>query len=161
MLDTPFGRLSAAICFDADFPRLLAQAGARRADIVLVPSNDWRAIDPWHTQMASFRAIEQGVNLVRHTSQGLSAAFDYQGRALATMDHYAATERTLVSQVPTRGVPTLYAWLGDWFAWATLAGLALLALRLVLHRRVALAAAGSGVGLLLALVLGRLLAGML
>jgi apolipoprotein N-acyltransferase len=37
--------------------------------MLLDPSNDWPAIDPWHTQMASFRAIEQGVILVRHASQ--------------------------------------------------------------------------------------------
>jgi apolipoprotein N-acyltransferase len=125
-LDTPFGRLTSVICFDADFPRLLAQAGNLRADIVLDPSNDWKAIDPWHTQMAGFRAIEQGVNLVRQTSLGLSAAFDYQGHVLATMDHYSAKERTLVSQVPTRGVRTPYSQFGDWFAWTSLAGLAVL-----------------------------------
>lgn len=128
-LDTPFGRITSVICFDADFPRLLAQAGNLRADLVLDPSNDWPAIDPWHTHMASFRAIEQGVNLVRHTSQGFSAAYDYQGRTLATMDHYSATDRTLVSQVPTRGVRTLYSLLGDWFAWASLAGLGVLLLK--------------------------------
>ncbi|HVT37690.1 MAG TPA: nitrilase-related carbon-nitrogen hydrolase [Gemmatimonadaceae bacterium] len=126
-LDTPFGRLTSVICFDADFPRLLAQAGDLRADIVLDPSNDWKAIDPWHTQMASFRAIEQGVNLVRHASLGLSAAFDYQGHVLASMDHYLATDRVMVSQVPTRGVRTLYSILGDWFAWASLAAVAALA----------------------------------
>jgi predicted amidohydrolase len=32
-LDTPYGRLSSVICYDADFPRLLAQAGDLRADI--------------------------------------------------------------------------------------------------------------------------------
>jgi predicted amidohydrolase len=32
-----FGRISAVICFDADFPQLLSQAGALRADIVLDP----------------------------------------------------------------------------------------------------------------------------
>ena len=53
-LDTPFGRLTSVICFDADFPQLLAQAGELQADIVLDPSNDWKAIDPWHTQMAGF-----------------------------------------------------------------------------------------------------------
>ncbi len=126
-LDTPFGRLTSVICFDADFPQLLAQAGDLQADIVLDPSNDWKAIDPWHTQMAGFRAIEQGVNLVRQTSLGLSAAFDYQGHVLASMDHYSATERTLVSQVPTRGVRTPYARFGDWFAWASLAGVVVLA----------------------------------
>jgi apolipoprotein N-acyltransferase len=125
VLETPYGRLSSVICFDADFPRLLAQAGHLEADIVLDPSNDWQAIDPWHTQMASFRAIEQGFSLVRQTSLGLSAAFDYQGHRLSSMDHYVAAERVLVSQVPTRGVRTLYSRLGDWFAYASLVGLAL------------------------------------
>jgi apolipoprotein N-acyltransferase len=124
ILDTPYGRVSSAICFDADFPSLLAQAGAMRTDIVLDPSNDWKAIDPWHTKMASFRAIEQGFNLVRQTSQGLSAAFDYEGRQLAAMDHYVATDHTLIAQVPTRGTPTVYAMLGDWFAWICPIGLA-------------------------------------
>jgi len=125
-LDTPFGRLSSVICFDADSPQLLAQAGALGSDIVLDPSNDWRAIDPWHTQMASFRAIEQGVNFVRQTSQGLSAAFDYQGRRLSAMDHYQTTDYDLVSEVPTRGVRTIYSRLGDWFAWLSAAGLLVL-----------------------------------
>jgi apolipoprotein N-acyltransferase len=122
-LDTPYGRLSSVICFDADFPQLLGQAGRLGTDLLLDPSNDWKAIDPWHTRMASFRAIEQGFNLVRHTSQGLSAAFDYQGRQLAAMDHYATTNRVLVAQVPVRGTRTIYALLGDWFAWVCLVGL--------------------------------------
>jgi apolipoprotein N-acyltransferase len=126
-LDTPFGRVSSIICFDGDFPQLLAQAGALRTDVMLDPSSDWRAIDPWHTQMASFRAIEQGFNLIRQTSRGLSAAFDYQGRLLASMDHYQTTDCAMVSQVPTRGVSTIYARLGDWFAWLCLSGLACLA----------------------------------
>jgi apolipoprotein N-acyltransferase len=134
-LDTPYGRLSSIICFDGDFPQLLAQAGMLRADIVLDPSNDWRAIDPWHTQMASFRAIEQGFNLVRHTSYGLSATFDYQGRRLAAMDHYETANFAMVSEVPTKGVRTVYGKLGDWFAWMCLASLLLMVGQVVIGRR--------------------------
>ncbi len=121
-LATPYGRIAAAICFDMDFPQLLRQAGRLGADIVLVPSNDWREIDPWHTQMATFRAIEQGFSLIRQTSQGLSAAVDYQGRVLAAMDHYQATDRTMISQVPIQGVRTIYSRVGDLFAWLCLLG---------------------------------------
>jgi apolipoprotein N-acyltransferase len=124
--DTPFGRLSSAICFDADFPQLLAQAGTLRSDIVLSPSNDWRAIDPWHTQMASFRAIEQGFNLDRQTSHGLSSAFDYQGRVLAAMDHFHSSDYDMVADLPTNGVRTIYSRLGDWFAWLNLAAFVVL-----------------------------------
>jgi len=135
-LDTPYGRLSSIICFDGDFPQLLAQAGALRADMMLDPSKDWLAIDPWHTQMSSFRAIEQGFNLIRQTSEGLSAAYDYQGRQLASMDHFQTTDYAMVSQVPTRGVRTIYSKLGDWFAWACMVGLVLLTILSVRQKHV-------------------------
>jgi apolipoprotein N-acyltransferase len=125
-VDTPFGRVGAVICFDMDFPNLLKQAGRQDVDIMLVPANDWRAIDPWHSHMARFRAVEQGFNMVRHVSSGLSIAVDYQGRVLASMDHYVTGNRDLVSQVPTRGVRTVYARIGDVFAWGCVAGLAIL-----------------------------------
>lgn len=122
--DTPFGRLAAVICFDMDFPGLLQQAGPEATDMMLVPSNDWREIDPWHTHMARFRAVEQGFNLVRHVSNGLSVATDFQGRVLSSMDHYTAADRVLVSHLPTRGVETLYSRVGDSFAWMCFLGLA-------------------------------------
>lgn len=131
---SPYGRLSGIICFDGDFPQVLAQAGTPRPDILLVPANDWLAIDPLHTRMASFRAVEQGVNLIRQSSHGLSAAYDYQGHELAVMDHYQATDHTLVAQVPTHGAPTLYSRLSDWFAWLTCTGLIALALTSSLTR---------------------------
>jgi apolipoprotein N-acyltransferase len=123
VLDTPFGRLSAAICFDADFPQLLRQAGLLKTDIVLNPSNEWAAIDPWHTQMASLRAIEEGASIVHQASHGLSAAFDYQGNRVAAVDYFRSAGGTMVADVPTRGVRTLYSRLGDWFAWACIAAL--------------------------------------
>ncbi|MHB0971781.1 MAG: nitrilase-related carbon-nitrogen hydrolase [Thermoanaerobaculia bacterium] len=132
---TPYGRLSAAICFDLDFPDLLRQAGAAHTDVLLAPSNDWRAIDPWHSQMAVFRAIEGGFNLVRHTSNGLSLAVDYQGRALGAMDHFRTNERVLVSEVPTRGVRTIYTRLGDWFPLLWIPALFWLIARAFLTRR--------------------------
>jgi apolipoprotein N-acyltransferase len=134
VLKTPYGRISSIICFDGDFPQVPAQAGALNADILLDPSNDWLAIDPWHTQMANFRAIEQGVNLIRQTSRGLSATFDYQGRRLAAMDHFHTADYAMVSEVPTRGVRTVYSLLGDWFAWVCLAALAVFTV-LALRRR--------------------------
>jgi apolipoprotein N-acyltransferase len=125
-LDTLYGRLGAIICADADYPRVPAQAGRLGADIVLDPSNDWSAIDPLHTRMASFRAIEQGFNLVRQASGGLSAAFDYQGRRLAAVDDPLGTGPTMISEVPSKGVRTIYSRLGDWFAWLSMAVLLIL-----------------------------------
>jgi len=82
--------------------------------------------------MARFRAIEQGFNLVRHASNGLSIATDYQGRVLSRMDHFTTADRVLISEVPTRGVDTVYSRIGDLFAWLCIAaslGLIVLAWR--------------------------------
>ena len=49
-------------------------------------------------------------------------------------DHYAGGERVLVAQVPTRGVTTLYPWLGEWVAWASLAWVVVLLGRAGLSR---------------------------
>ena len=134
MLDTPLGRLTAAICYDADFPRLLGQAGALHADILLDPADDWEAIDPLHTRMASFRAIEQGVNLIRQTANGRSAAYDYEGHVLGEEDYFGAPDHTMIAQVPVHGARTIYTRIGDVVAWLCVATLAWLAVRATVAR---------------------------
>jgi hypothetical protein len=108
----------------AEAPFCVSQAGERRIDIVLDPSNDWRAIDPLHTWMASFRAVEQRVSLVRQTSNGLSAAYDPQGRVLAELDYYHTDDPVMVAHVPVQGVRTVYSRAPDAFAWLCLGALA-------------------------------------
>lgn len=113
--DTPIGRISGVICWDMDFPDVISQAGREGVDILLAPSNDWPAINPLHGQMASFRAIENGLSLVRAASNGLTLAVDPYGRPLASVDPLASDDRTLIAQVPTSGVPTLYGRVGEAF----------------------------------------------
>jgi apolipoprotein N-acyltransferase len=120
---TPAGRMAGAICFEADFPDVIHQAGAGEADLLIVPVNDWRAIRSIHFQMHAFRAIENGVPLVRGAASGLSGAFDPWGRVLAVSDFFAAGDRTMTAQIPMGRVPTLYAKTGDLFAWLCVAGL--------------------------------------
>jgi apolipoprotein N-acyltransferase len=86
-----------------DFPPLLGQAGRQKVDILLSPASDWTAIDPRHTKVAQFHAIEQGFNLVRQANLGLSAAYDYEGRTLAAMDNSHSNDFSLVAYVPTPG----------------------------------------------------------
>lgn len=125
-VSTPYGRISNVICFDGDFPYLSRQAGQAHADLMLIPSNDWRAIDPWHTQDITFRAIEYGFSLVRQTSHGLSIAVDYEGRILASSDYFATGDQVMVASVPMRGVQTIYTLVGDLFAQACITALLLL-----------------------------------
>jgi apolipoprotein N-acyltransferase len=120
--DTPFGRVAAVICFDMDFPTLIRQAGNAAADILLVPARDWKAIDPMHTRMAVFRAVENGFSMVRSTGKGLSIAVDYQGRVLSAMDSFTSRHRIMISDIPRAGVSTIYSVIGDLFAWLSIAG---------------------------------------
>jgi apolipoprotein N-acyltransferase len=125
-VQTPYGRLSNVICNDAEFPGTLRQAGQAGADIMFVPSNDPHAIDPYNTQGTMFRAIENGFSEVRQTSYGLSMAVDYEGNVRASSDYSTTDPQVMVADVPMHGVHTIYAMIGDLFAWLSLAGLAVL-----------------------------------
>jgi apolipoprotein N-acyltransferase len=122
---TPHGDITTAICMDLDHPGLIRGAGGPRADILLAPSADWREIDPMHSHMIAYRAIENGFSLVRPTFEGLSAAFDYRGRTLAAADYFSSGAAPLVCYVPARGVRTAYSAIGDVFAWLCAAAVVL------------------------------------
>jgi apolipoprotein N-acyltransferase len=123
VLDTPYGRIATAICFDMDFSNLINQAGKSDADMMIAPSYDWREIVPLHTHMAVFRAIENGFSLIRGASHGLSIAVDYQGKELATLNWFNSGNLVMIADVPTHGVTTVFAKTGDLFSWLCLAGL--------------------------------------
>ena len=123
---TPSARVGGVICWDMDFPRIVSQTGRNGTDILLAPANDWEAVSTTHAHMAVFRAVENGVSLVRQAKNGLSIATDPYGRTLATMDHFTASERLMIAQVPTTGVTTVYSVVGDLFAWTNVIGFLLL-----------------------------------
>jgi apolipoprotein N-acyltransferase len=121
-VETPFGTLSGLICNDTNHEEVVAQAGRNGTDILFSPSLEYRQIDPIHAHMAMFRAIENGVTLVRQADNGLSIVVDPYGRVTAAMDHFNSSERVMVAQVPILSVLTLYPYIGDLFAWLALAG---------------------------------------
>jgi apolipoprotein N-acyltransferase len=112
-IDTEYGTIAGAICFDLDFPNYLRQA--KGADILLSPSNDWKEIDPIHTNMTKVRAIEQGFNFIRQTTHGRSVGTDYTGKVLSEMDHFTDRSKVMITQLPTQGTMTLYSIIGDSF----------------------------------------------
>jgi apolipoprotein N-acyltransferase len=127
--ETAIGRIGSAICFEADHPRLLRQKNGNEADLLIVPANDWREIKDTHLRMAAFRSIENGVPMLRATSSGLSAAIDAYGRFRSLADHFTPGLRVMVAQVPLGRVRTVYAKVGNLFAWLCAAGLAAMIVR--------------------------------
>ncbi|KDN21827.1 nitrilase-related carbon-nitrogen hydrolase [Amycolatopsis rifamycinica] len=129
VVDTPYGRLSNIICYDADFP-----AGAHvAADIMLVPGGDWPEMGRIHTQMASLRAVENGYALVRSDVNGSSQAFDRQGHVLSQQDTTTGDNLPWITDVPTRGTVTVYRVIGDAFSWLC-AALTVVAIGLAIRR---------------------------
>jgi apolipoprotein N-acyltransferase len=114
---------------------VVSQAGRNGTDILLSPSLDIRAIDPLHAQMAVFRAIENGVSVVRESDNGLSVIAGPYGRILASVDHFTTSERVIVAQVPTQGVPTLYSVIGDLFGWLAVVGSVVIVIWTVIRER--------------------------
>ena len=121
--DTEYGRMASVVCYDMDFPPLLRQVGRARADILLVPASDNKDIVHLHHVQAVFRAVENGISMLRAARWGLSSAVDPFGRILATMDDSLAAQKVMVAQLPTKGVVTIYSRIGDLFAWMCIIGL--------------------------------------
>jgi len=121
--NTQYGRMAAAICYDMDFPQLIQQVGRAEADVLLAPANDWKTIKHLHLRMAIFRAIENGVSMIRATKSGLSGAVDAFGRTLAVTDLFSPGAQIMIAQVPFTRVRTIYARVGDLFAWFCIASL--------------------------------------
>ncbi len=108
-------KVSGAICYDYDFPYLAREIGQLKADIVAIPSSDWKGIDPLHSQMAAFRAIEQGHSIVRSTRFGLSAAITPYGEMVAQMSSFDENDKIMMAELPVKGVSTVYSVIGDAF----------------------------------------------
>jgi apolipoprotein N-acyltransferase len=111
-----------------DFPPFIHRLAGLKADIVLVPAFDTQRIRPFHTEVGVVRGLENGFSVVRQTNKGTSMAIDGSGRVLARQEYFETEDRLMLADVPTKRLPTLYALMGEWFAYAGMA----LALALVI-----------------------------
>jgi apolipoprotein N-acyltransferase len=136
-IETPYGRIASPICFEMEAHRLIRQAGRQHADILIVPGDEpSRDNAVVHTELSMFRGIENGTSVLRTTLEGLTLGIDWQGRELSRLNYYLTpANRLLLTELPVRGTRTVYSVLGDWFAWACCALLAILIVAGVLAGR--------------------------
>lgn len=132
---TPYGRIGLAICFDLDFPPLTRQVSASKTDILIVPSSDWDAIDPLHTNMALFRSIENGCAQLRVAGVGRSVAADARGAVIAQSDSFSSDGGPLIASIPITGVSTVYSVIGDVFALLCVSALSILIVFAIVSRK--------------------------
>jgi len=134
-LDTEYGRLGNVICYDGDIPNLTEQAGQKSIDIMLIPAFDWKEISPFHSQMSSFTAIENGFSLIRPNGSGSVAVYDYLGKVIAEMNTFDSDDKLLYAEVLIESTTTVFSKIGNVFVYACLLFLILaLGLRFVKNK---------------------------
>jgi apolipoprotein N-acyltransferase len=103
------------ICYEALFPGL-AGHGPRPAWMLNVSNDAWfgQTSGPLqHLNMASYRAIEQGLPIIRATPTGVSAVIDAQGRILPGKRLGLGAFNVIDARLPAALPPTLYSRIGD------------------------------------------------
>lgn len=119
VFEVPRGRFGVLICFEVIFPdqvRRYVRAGA--GFLVNITNDAWfgRSSAPYqHLSMATLRAVENGVYLVRAANTGISALITPTGQILKQSDLFV---EAVFSEAVTPGkAGTLYTRYGDVFAW--------------------------------------------
>lgn len=120
-------RTSVIICFEDVFANVARRAAAAGVDFLINLTNDgWfgeAAAQRQQAACAVFRAVENGVPVVRCTNNGLTCWIDARGRMRdffrdATGSIYGKGVFTTTLQLPAqRPGATFYQRHGDWFAW--------------------------------------------
>ena len=75
---SPIGPFNAAICYDLDHPEFIRRGS--NTGLLLQSANTWGVVGHYHAISSSFRAIENGVHLLRCGSQGPSGLWDPYGQ---------------------------------------------------------------------------------
>ncbi|MEO5802539.1 MAG: apolipoprotein N-acyltransferase [Verrucomicrobiota bacterium] len=127
----PRARIAPLICFEDVFPHLTRDSVDSETDFLLnLTNNGWfgKSAAQWqHAISALFRAIENGLPLVRCTNNGLTCWIDSGGRMhdvyfQGSTDIYEAgfkiVEIPLRSSIEKEHAQTIYNRYGDFFSWA-------------------------------------------
>lgn len=126
-------QFSGGICYDYSFPGIARDNANDGAGLALVPSSDWRGIDPQHGRMALINAVAVGLPMVRPVRAATSIASDQYGRILGSLRADGSNDGVMVVAVPGERVPTLYARTGEVVPLVALAFCVLVAVRLILR----------------------------
>ncbi len=119
---TPWGvpAVQVLICYEALFPGVTRQGAAAaglRPAWILNPSNDaWFGTGSGplqHLNIASYRAIEEGLPIIRATPTGVSAVIDAYGRIMPGKRIGLGGLGVIDAQLPPALQPTLFSRLGD------------------------------------------------
>jgi apolipoprotein N-acyltransferase len=116
LYESPFGRFSCLICFEAIFPDLAREDVLRGARwLVNITNDEWfghSAALYQHAAMAVFRAVENHVPMARCANTGLTLMVDAYGRVTKRLP--VLEPGVLIGELGMPGPTTLFTRVGDW-----------------------------------------------
>ena len=113
------------ICYESLYPGFTPGGTERPRWIVNVSNDAWfgRTSGPLqHLNLASYRAIETGLPVVRATPTGVSAMIDPWGRVVQDQRLEPGESGVIDARLPEPAMPTLYGRFGDLVFWLLIAG---------------------------------------
>jgi apolipoprotein N-acyltransferase len=139
-------KTSVLICFEDVFPHLARKSVSQDLDFLLnLTNNGWfgESAAQWqHAAGAVFRAVENGLPLVRAANNGLTCWVDSLGRIYnvyfpGTKDIYGAGYKIVYVPILSgaKRPLTFYTQYGDWFGWSCVALSSLTLARVLRTRR--------------------------
>ncbi len=147
VLTRPAVKVSPLICFEDNFPGTARESAGDDIDfLVNLTNNGWfgdSAAQWQHGAAALFRAVENGLPLVRCSNNGLTGWVDAHGRLRDVFRDDRGTiygPGFLTAQIPLLGPgvrrpPTFYHQHGDWFGWVCVGIAASMVIIRILRRR--------------------------
>ena len=139
---------SPLICFEDTFPGTAREAAQDDVDFLVNLTNDgWfgDSAEQWqHLANAVFRAVENGVPLIRSANNGVTCLVDGHGRIGKIFRDAHGSEYgpgALAVEIPLlssaeKSAPTFYNRHGDWFGWGCVGLTSLLVLRRIRRKKI-------------------------
>jgi len=123
-------RIGVLICFESAFPDMSRVDARRGAQLIVYQTSDSTFQGSWapaqHASLGALRAAETGRPVVQAALTGVSAAYDGQGRLLASMGTAQRGLLTVRLGLTPPGTLTLFDRAGDVVPWTAI-GIALIA----------------------------------
>ncbi len=142
-------KTSPLICFEDTFPGTAREAAQDDVDFLVNLTNDgWfgDSAEQWqHMANSVFRAVENGLPLLRCANNGVTCLIDGRGRIEKIFRDVRGSEygpgaftvEIPLLQAAEKSAPTFYNRHGDWFGWGCVGLTSLLLLRKISHKKTA------------------------
>ncbi|MGE5375932.1 MAG: nitrilase-related carbon-nitrogen hydrolase [Bacteroidota bacterium] len=122
VLDTPFGKMAAMICHDANYTDVARRLAANGSQLIAAGFREFQGFGEQAWTNVTFRAVENHTPIVMTGASYVSAVIDPNGRQVALDASYKGGPLVLVADVPMGSGATVYTRAGDVLGWLALAG---------------------------------------